>query len=57
MRLFHQFIIRQLAREPLRSAATVLGVALGIAVVIAIRMANDSSLRGFTTALDAMSGK
>ena len=57
MRLFHQFIVRQLAREPLRSAATVLGVALGIAVVIAIRMANDSSLRGFTTALDAMSGK
>ena len=48
---------RFLARERLRSAATVLGVALGVAVVVAIRLANASSLRGFETALDTMAGR
>lgn len=57
MRLFNAFILRFLRREPLRSAATVLGVALGVAVVVAIRLANASSLRGFEAALDAMSGE
>jgi putative ABC transport system permease protein len=57
VRLFQQFVVRQLAREPARSAATILGIALGVAVVIAIRMANDSSLRGFNTALEAMTGR
>ncbi len=57
MRLFHQFIVRALLREPLRSGVTVLGIALGVAVVIAIRMANASSIAGFETALDVMSGR
>lgn len=57
MKLFHQFILRQLAREKLRSVATVLGIALGIAVVLAIRMTNASSLRGFEKAIETVSGK
>jgi putative ABC transport system permease protein len=32
------------------------GVAIGIAVVVAIRLANESSVRGFETALEAVSG-
>ena len=57
MSLFRWFILRQLRREPLRSGATVAGVAVGIAVVIAIRMANTSSVLGFEAALDAVSGR
>ncbi len=56
MRLFRQVIVRQLRLEPVRSAVTVLGVALGIAVVVAIRLANVSSLRGFEVALETMAG-
>jgi putative ABC transport system permease protein len=35
---------------------TVAGIALGIAVVLAIRLANDSSVRGFSLALDTIAG-
>ena len=56
MRLFRAFILRRLAAEPLRSALTVAGIALGIAVVLAIRLANASSVRGFADALDAIAG-
>ena len=57
MRLFHQFIIRPLAQEKIRTATTVIGVALGIAVVIAIQLTNASSVRGFETALETVAGK
>jgi putative ABC transport system permease protein len=57
MRLFKQFVLRHLAGEKLRSSATVFGIALGIAVVIAIQMTNDGSLRGFEKAVETVSGK
>ncbi len=57
MRLFRQFILRHLAGEKLRSFATVLGIALGIAVVVAIQMTNAASLRGFEKAIETVSGK
>ncbi|HZN10911.1 MAG TPA: FtsX-like permease family protein [Blastocatellia bacterium] len=57
MLLFKQFILRRLAQDYLRSAVTVLGIALGIAVVVAIQMANASSLRGFATAIETVSGR
>ena len=57
MSLFRWFIVRQFRRERLRSSVTVVGVAIGIAVVVAIRMANESSVRGFQAALDAVSGR
>ena len=56
-RLFHQFIIRPLASEKIRTATTIIGVALGIAVVIAIQLTNASSVRGFETALETVAGK
>ncbi len=56
-RLFQQFIVRRMAHEPLRTTTTVAGIALGIAVVIAIQLTNASSVRGFETALDTVSGK
>lgn len=57
MTLFRQVILRHLRREALRSAITVAGVAVGIAVVVAIRLTNASSIRGFEAALDLTSGR
>jgi putative ABC transport system permease protein len=57
MRLFIQFILRPLIADKIRTATTVLGVALGIAVVVAIQLTNDSSVRGFETALETVAGK
>ena len=57
MRLFRPFILRHLRREPVRCVATVVSIALGIAVVVAIQLANASSVRGFEAALDAVSGR
>ena len=57
MSLFRWFIVRHVRRERLRSAVTVGGVAIGIAVVVAIRLANEASVRGFETALQAVSGQ
>ena len=57
MRLFNQFILRPLIAEKIRTITTVLGVSLGIAVVIAIQLTNESSVRGFETALETVAGK
>ncbi|MEO7190137.1 MAG: FtsX-like permease family protein [Vicinamibacterales bacterium] len=57
MRFFSWFVLRRMAQEPLRTASTALGVALGVAVVIAIQLTNASSLAGFTTALNVVSGR
>ncbi len=56
-RLFQQLILRHLRAEALRTAITVAGVALGIAVVLAIRLTNASAVRGFQSALDLTSGR
>jgi putative ABC transport system permease protein len=56
-RLFRDFILRPLAGEKMRTATTVIGVALGIAVVIAIQLTNASSVRGFERALETVSGR
>ncbi len=57
MRLFHQFILRPLAGDRVRTATTIAGVALGIAVVVAIQLTNASSVRGFERALETVAGK
>ncbi len=55
--LFRAFVVRNLRRQPLRSLATVASLAVGVAVVVAIQLANASSVRGFSTALDALAGR
>ena len=57
MRLFRWFIVRRVVHEPLRSGLTALGIALGVAVVVAIQLTNASSLAGFETALNTVSGR
>jgi putative ABC transport system permease protein len=55
--LFRLFIVRRLLQERGRLAATLAGIALGIGVILAIRMANVSSLQGFRSAVDMTSGR
>jgi putative ABC transport system permease protein len=57
MNLFRWFILRRMVQEPLRSGLTALGIALGVAVVVAIQLTNASSLAGFETALNTVSGR
>lgn len=57
MTLFRQFIVRALRRDPARGLVTVAGLTLGVAVVVAIRLANTASVRGFETALDVVAGR
>ncbi|MCY3825274.1 MAG: ABC transporter permease [Nitrospinae bacterium] len=48
---------RRLKEEPFRLALTLVGVALGVAVFIAVKMANETSTRAFENSLAAISGK
>ncbi len=57
MTLFHAFIVRPLRRQPLRTAATIASLAVGVGVVVAIQLANASSVSGFATALNAVAGQ
>ena len=57
MTLFRLFIVRALLRDRARTMVTLVGLTLGVAVVVAIRLANASSIRGFETALDVVAGK
>ena len=57
MTLFRYFIVRALRRDASRCFVTVAGLTLGVAVVLAIRLANESSVRGFEAALDVVAGQ
>jgi putative ABC transport system permease protein len=48
---------RPLARDFTRSLFTILGVALGVSVALAIRLANDSVLTAFRNSLDHVAGR
>lgn len=56
-RLFDRFILRHLWQQRVRTLTTVLGIALGIAVVVAIQLANAASISGFQTAIETVSGR
>jgi putative ABC transport system permease protein len=56
-RLFKQFILRPMRQDRARTLTTAVGVALGVAVVVAIQLTNQSSVRGFETALETVAGK
>jgi putative ABC transport system permease protein len=49
--------LRDLVRRPLHTGLMVLGVALGVAVVVAIDLANTSASRGFARSTEAVTGR
>jgi putative ABC transport system permease protein len=48
---------RHLVRHPWQIGLAVLGVALGVAVVVSINLANDSARRAFSLSTEAVTGK
>jgi putative ABC transport system permease protein len=55
--LFARLILRPLCREPARGLLSLAGVALGVAVMLAIQLANRGALGGFSAAIDAVAGR
>jgi putative ABC transport system permease protein len=54
--LFQAFILRFLQKNPLRTGLTVLGIALGVGILLAIHLANDSVLRNFRQSIETVTG-
>ena len=53
----HALILRPLLKDGFRTAVTVLGVAIGVAVFLAIRLANVATLASFEEKIDAFLGR
>ncbi len=56
-RLFRWHVLRYLAQHPLLAALNVLTVALGVALYLAIQIANYSANRAFEASVDLVAGK
>jgi putative ABC transport system permease protein len=56
-RLFCWHVLRDLARHPLLATLNILTVALGVALYLAIQIANHSANRAFEASVDVVAGK
>jgi putative ABC transport system permease protein len=54
--LIQRFIFRDLLKNRVRTILTVLGIALGVAVMLAINLANQTALAKFQESIDLVSG-
>jgi putative ABC transport system permease protein len=57
LRLFHHFILRDIAHSPLRAVLSVFGIALGIGVVAAVQLANERAIGSFNESLNIFNGQ
>jgi putative ABC transport system permease protein len=57
MKLFRQLILRPLRRDLTRTILTLLSIALGVAVVIAIELSGDAATGSFESSLATLVGK
>lgn len=57
MIVLRALVWRPMLREKTRTLLTLLGIAVGVAVVVAINLANQSALRAFGESVDAVAGK
>ena len=55
--LFTALILRPLIRDPFRTLITVLGVAVGVAVFLSIRLANQQTMMSFTESVALVLGR
>src|SRR5213075_3199235 len=55
--LVKALVLRPIVREKTRTALTLLGIAVGVAVVVAIALSNQSALRAFRESVDAVAGR
>jgi putative ABC transport system permease protein len=54
---FHALVVVHLLREKSRSLLTLIGVALGVAVVVAINLANEATVSHFKATVEQVAGK
>jgi putative ABC transport system permease protein len=54
--LFYRLIVRPLLAEPVRTALTVLAIALGVAVVLAIDLAGTAAAGSFRSSMETLAG-
>src|SRR4051812_11628898 len=54
--LFYRLILRPLLREPVRASLTLLAIALGVAVVLAIDLAGTAAAGSFRSSLETLAG-
>ncbi|HNM52370.1 MAG TPA: hypothetical protein PKN86_21790, partial [Candidatus Obscuribacter sp.] len=57
LRLFKNFVLRDIRRNLVRTFLTVAGIALGVSVFLAISIANDTALARFRQTVAQVSGK
>jgi len=55
--ILRALVTRPLVREPSRTLLTTTGIMVGVAVLVAIQLANQSALRSFSESIDAISGR
>jgi putative ABC transport system permease protein len=56
LKLFYRLMARPLFREPVRLGLTVLAVALGVAVVLAIELAGSAAAGSFHSSMESLAG-
>ncbi|HXR09201.1 MAG TPA: FtsX-like permease family protein, partial [Candidatus Acidoferrales bacterium] len=54
--LFYRLMVRPLFREPVRTALTILAIALGVSVVLAIDLAGGAATGSFRSSLETLAG-
>src|SRR3954447_11087209 len=54
--IFSRLIIRPVRKEPIRTILTLLAVALGVAVVLAIELAGDAAAGSFQSSVETLTG-
>src|SRR4029077_8800957 len=57
MSLLRALVLRPMVQEKIRTTLTILGIAVGVAVVVAIALSNQSALRAFRESVDAVAGR
>src|SRR5215469_13767466 len=57
LKIFWRLMIRPLARERVRTALTILAVALGVAVVLAMDLAGEAATGSFHSSLETLAGE
>ncbi len=56
LQLFYRLMVRPMLREPVRLGLTILAVAIGVAVVLAIELAGSAAVGSFHSSMEALSG-
>ncbi|NUM74579.1 ABC transporter permease, partial [candidate division KSB1 bacterium] len=57
LKLLRLFNLRHLRRRPLEALLSLLGIAIGVAVMAGIDLANENALQSFRNTVDAVSGR